>query len=449
MRSITSAVGLVMVCGLGSSGLAAPEPPDFGYVLRNVRRAHPRLFLNEQMLQKIKRVGLTPEQQRWLAALKAKVDGYPAPPPMDDKMVAHMLSEEGGQRYLPQDPPRVFEGNWGYWSAHAALVYLLTGEKEYYDKAVQFLNHAAGIYTVILENGRIPYGRAFERLSALSAYDWLYNDLPQKERAALGRSLFCALHSFYKHWLGKSWYSDELLGWYLGLAFLDTHIEGVDDAACAALLRQEYGRYVELFRTRTAGPDGIGYFYGAIGYVTEHMNEEINFLDSWRAAVGGNFLRHFPTRAYLTNYFLWNTIPSKPKPLCHGWSDAYHVDNAMDTAHRAYLIRVPDLHASLADEIGLEGLTEIAHFQYMPSYETFLATDNLLTAASPLYCSTERSSDSRIQAVLRRLPRARRFPDPVGQIFMNSGWGENDTHALLIAGRQSLLRKHYDENHFT
>ncbi|MBI3946325.1 MAG: heparinase II/III family protein [Armatimonadetes bacterium] len=449
MRTITSAVGLVMAGGLGSSALCAPQPPDFSFVLQNIKPTHPRLFLNQEMLQKIKRERLTPDQQRWLDALRSKVDGYPAPPPIDDKLVAHMLSEEGGRRYLPQHPPRVFEGNWGYWSAHAALAYLLTGERRYYDKAVTLLRHAAGIYTVIFEHERIPCGMAFERLSALSCYDWLYNDLPQQEREALGKSLFASMGSFYRWWMGRSYYTDELLGWYLGLVFLGTGVEGADDATCTSLLQREYGRYVDLFRMRSEGPDGIGYFYGAIGYVTQHMNEEVNFLDCWRTAIGGNFLRYFPTRAYLTNYFLWNTIPADPRPLCHGWSDVFHTDNRMDLGHRSYLIRVPDLHADLADGLNLEGLPEIAQFQCPPSYGMFLGTDNWLSCASPLYFSPHRSSDEQVQATLKRLPRARRFPDPVGHIFMNSGWGENDTHALFIAGRQSPLRKHYDENHFT
>ncbi len=35
---------------------------------------------------------------------------------------------------------------------------------------------------------------------------------------------------------------------------------------------------------------------------------EINFLDSWCSAISGNFLRYFPSRAGIANYFLWNTI---------------------------------------------------------------------------------------------------------------------------------------------
>jgi len=186
------------------------------------------------MLEKIQRKGLTPDQQQWLAALQKRVDSYPAPPELGDKLVAHMLSEAGGRRYggtTTEGGPRVFEGNWGYYSAHAALAYLLTGDKKYYDKAVEFLEHAAGIYTVINTNNRIPYGKAFGRLSTLSAYDWLYNDLPKEQREEIGQSLFASLHSFYKHWRAfrpgnRDIYTDNLMGVALGTGLLGNRRQG-------------------------------------------------------------------------------------------------------------------------------------------------------------------------------------------------------------------------------
>ena len=121
-----------------------PEPPGFTYVLENIRPTHPRLFLNEEMLEKIHRNGLTPEQQEWLTALIDKVDRYPEPPELDEKLVAVMMSDEGGRRYGTESHPRVYEGNWGYCSAHAALAYLLTEERKHYDKAVKYLTTPPG-----------------------------------------------------------------------------------------------------------------------------------------------------------------------------------------------------------------------------------------------------------------------------------------------------------------
>ncbi|MBI3947049.1 MAG: heparinase II/III family protein, partial [Armatimonadetes bacterium] len=460
MATTTLKNGLVALLGLAlagkadAQGAAPPDPPDIEVVLRGIRPTHPRIFLNQEILRKIKEDGLSPEQQRWLSALKEKVDACPAPPPMDDKLVAHFLEGEGGYRRRPQDPRSVYEGDWGYRTAEAALAYVLTGERRYFDRAMSLLRYSVGRYALFADNGAFPTGKAFERLSALSAYDWLYNDLPQPERQAIGAPLFRSLRAFYQRHRDRGGmgiginYHDEILGWYLGLVFLGKGIEGADDAACAALLREEHAQYVAVFRLRSSGRDGV-HLFGALGYVTQLLATEINFLDAWRTAIGGNFLRHFPNRAYLSGYFLWNTIFAGQIPLEYAWSDPYHINNRLDPHHRPYLTRVPDLHADLGDQVDLEGLAEIAQFQWRPGYQQFLAADNWLTVASPLYFPEKALGDAQIQSVMRRLPRARHFPDPVGHTFMNSGWGENDTYAMFIAGRQSFYRKHYDENHFT
>ncbi|MBI3945045.1 MAG: heparinase II/III family protein [Armatimonadetes bacterium] len=457
MRGIFAVLGLALIGEAGAQAAPAPEPPDISYVLRNIKPTHPRLFLNREMLQKIEREGLTPKRQEWLADLKAKVEGCPTPPAIDEELVAFMLSDQGGARYAPQDPPRVYEGDWGYFAARAALAYILTGEKGYYERAFTFLKHAAGIYTVIHENNRIPYGKAFGRLATLTAYDWLYNDLPPQERQTLGQSLFTSLHAFYTYWRGirsgpGDIYTDNLMGWHLGLVFLGSGIEGVDDDACAALLRKEYDLHLAVFSQLSAGPDGV-YLYGAWGYAPQNLQSEVNFMDTWRSAIGGSFARYFPKRSNMAAYFLWNTIaPARRPQLSYGWADEYHTTNRLGTYHWPYLNRAADLYAEMADEVDLDVLRAVSQFEAPLDYQQFLPEHPgacWLTPASPLLISPKVCSEQEIQAALARLPRARHFPDPVGHTFMNSGWGENDTYALFIAGRQSRVRKHYDENHFT
>ncbi|MBI3946418.1 MAG: heparinase II/III family protein [Armatimonadetes bacterium] len=457
MRDVFAVLSLALIGEVSALGAAAAQPPDFSYVLQHIQPTHPRLFLNQEMLQKIKKEGLTQTQEQWLATLKERVDGYPAPPSMDDKLAAFMLGEEGGRRYGPTDPPRVFDGDWGYWSAHAALAYLLTGERRYYDKSVSLLKHAAGIYAVIHDNDRIPYGKAYGRLSAVSTYDWLYNDIPQPERQALGKALFTPLHSFYEFWrrLRKGAgdvYADNLLGWPLGLVFLRSGIEGVSDQLCVDLLRKEYEEQKAMFEELTEGQDGV-WLYGALGYSPQNTQTEINLFDIWRSAIGGNFAGYFPKRANLAEYYLWNTIaPTRRPPQHYGWSDEHHINNLMDQRYWDYLNRVPDLYAGVGGEVDVNALTAIAQFQAPVDPMRFLpksASECWQTPAAPLLMSVKTCSPEEIQKVLARLPRARNFPDPIGHFFMNSGWGENDTYAMFVAGRQTTRRKHFDENHFT
>lgn len=455
-------LSVILVSGFGLAAQdksAAPNPPDIAYVMQNLKRTHPRLFLNQEMLGKVKRDGLTPEQQEWLKKLKKhRVDGYPTPPPIDAKLIEFMLSEKGGRRYS-SGAPRVDTGYWSLYAAHAALVYLLTGERKYYDRAVEFLRHAAGIYKVIIDNKRTPLGHAWDRLLALSAYDWLYNDLPEKDRIEIGQSLFASLNSFFtagKKGLGKSadeyvQYSDDLLGWYLGVVFHGSGIPGVGDDVTAPLLKVEYERYVAAFRKDTSGPDGV-VSRGAIGYAKQLPEVGITFLDSWRTAVGGNFARYFPKHANLAEYFLWNTIPAKPEPREYGWADSYH--DKLRIGPTPYLLRVPDLYADMGDLLDVARLSAIAAFQsglYASghrSFYPFIGTECALTPASPLYMRPTPSA-AEIQAALASLPRARHFAEPVSQTFMNSGWDENATYALFIAGKEAYPRKHWDENHFT
>lgn len=434
--------------------LLVPELADFSYVLRNIRPTHPRIFLNQEILSAIKKEGLSSEQMDWLKELIKRVESYPEPPALDKKLAASLLNDKT-HNYYNNDLPRIDMGHWGTYSAHAALVWLLTDDKKYYTKALDFLNHAAGIFNLVVENKRVPFGHAWPRLAALSAYDWLYNDLPSQDREKTGKLLFKSLEGLYQTskkagggGAGGLTYVDSMLGWYLSIVYLGTGSSGISEDSLIKMLREEYALYGSILRERASGRDGV-HLFGAIGYVSQLLQTEINFIDSWRTAIGDNFFRYIPNRIYLPNYFLWNTIPVRPTLLSYGWSDSYHTNNGMDIYSGPFLIRVKDLITNLEVDVNVEGLEEISQFQVKPGYKGFMDLYSHLTSASPLYFKTKPLPETQIQSVMNRLPRARFFPDPVGQLFMNSGWTENDTYAMFIAGRQSYYRKHYDENHFT
>jgi len=427
-----------------------PEPPAFDEVLKNIRPDHPRLFLNADILQRIKDKGLTPRQQGWLAELKRHVDGYPAPPDIDDRLKRRMLGRPG--HFAKEARPH---GNWEAYAEHAALVYLLTGERKYYDKGVQYLKHVAEAYALIHAAGRVPPGRTYKRTEILSAYDWLYNDLPERERRAIGEALFPAVRACAEYWderLARVLYHDALTRWYLGLVFLGTGIEGAEDAVCTRMLREQYARALSILDEYAPPPDGTK-LWGAIGYTAQLAQGEIRFSDAWRSAIGESFDRYYPHRMNRVEYLLWNTIaPTRDRPFCYGWSDTHHIENLLDRSTVSYLCRAPDLFADAADPVTLDRLTAVAQFQTSTDYflaRCLSATDWPQTAAAPLLMSTREVSGEEIEEALARIPRARYFPHPLGHIFMNSGWGEDDTYCMFVAGRQATRRKHYDENHFT
>ena len=53
---------------------------------------------------------------------------------------------------------------------------------------------------MIHENERIPYGKAFGRLSASQPTTGCTTTFPTKVADSLGKSLFTSLHAFYRHW---------------------------------------------------------------------------------------------------------------------------------------------------------------------------------------------------------------------------------------------------------
>ncbi len=441
--------------GRAARGPRAPLP--FLDVVRLMRRDRPRLFLNREMLDRARREGLSAPQQAWLAELKEGVDRYPDPPALDDAQIARLLG--------PADTSQthaIVAGDWGFYAAHAALVWRLTGDRATFERAAAFLEHAAGVWDAIYRVRRMVSERIFQRLNALSAYDWLYDDLPEARRRAIGRLLFPALNGFYMAtrdlWANRDprdptryqiGYSDAVMGWYLGLGLLGAEIEGLEDDVGVGMLRDGYQRHVKFFDIVESYPDGVIH-RGAIGYFVQGVDCMVNFLDGYRAAIPGDIARAIPNQAVGTvHYLLWNTIaPTRERPLTHGWGDKYHINNELG-GFRSWLMRTADLYAGLGDQVDLEALTAVAQFQMAPDYRTFLTKENYQTPAAPLLMSWRTLPENVVAATIRRLPRARHFPDPIGQTFMNSGWGEDDTYALFIAGRQFMFRKHYDENHFT
>ena len=428
------------------SGSAGSEPPNVSTVLQSIRKDHPRLFLNREILEKAKQEGMTSAQKKWLGALTQQVNRYPSPPGS-----TYRLTLQGG---------RGNDGKWGLYCAHTALVYLLTGEKEYYNKAMALLRYTAGMYSIIHQNKKIPYGRSHMRLGVLSAYDWLYNTMPEDERKSIGKTLFPPLKAFYEHWRNTGYmrnvpinlYTDTVMGWYLGLVFLEAGVEGADEQVCTQLLRDSYEHHLFLFDMLSSGPDGI-YPYSAMAYTTQNIQAEVNFIDSWRAAIGGDFARYHPKRMNMAEYFLSHTItPTRGRGKNYGYGDVYHLHNDMDGYHKHYMARVLDLYGGVLNKAGLGILRTIAQLKAPSDYTWCMRTDWDLcyqTIAAPLLMSNRAQETADLKAGLARLPRARHYPDPIGRTFMNSGWGEHDTYALFVAGMKQSRRKHYDENHFT
>ena len=141
---------------------------------------HPRLFFNDaDFAQMRKRVEKEPglrsvlEYQKFLA----------------DKVFPEEVTAENYQKTPKNGVVWYGQDKLGPPAFRCALVYKLTGEKKYLEKSLRILRAAAKYYNDQYDK-RISIGwYALSRLNALFAYDWLYNDMSEKDRTEIGKDL--------------------------------------------------------------------------------------------------------------------------------------------------------------------------------------------------------------------------------------------------------------------
>jgi heparin/heparan-sulfate lyase len=162
---------------------------------------------------------------------------------------------------------------------------------------------------------------------------------------------------------------------------------------------------------------------------------EFNFFHTFESATAVDIAADWPYVAYLPSYIFWNWLPGGRE---FGYGDAYHTTNLIR-------LRSLNLHLSQIVQFYAESLPECGEFakwllKKMPREESssFPFARFLLTAM-PDVKPAEHPADL--------MPTARHFEE-MGQTFMRSGSGPNDTYALFTAGGILEMHKQYDHNNF-
>jgi len=435
------ALGVVLV-GLAS---ALAQEGDDGWISK-IRKDHPRLFFNKDTWPAVKARALGPEKERY-EEIKKRVDKYPDDPQGRSGGAAADVEEKvGGKVYKMAKAAPAKE--WGKQAMETAFVYLVTGDRKYLEKTKKMLEVSIGVYHKCYAERRAVNWYSTTRVCALAAFDWIYNDLTPEERKAILLPLLKHIDDVQKskpkiHRRNGSSYTSGFYGvrnivWFAGLAAYD---DGIDDALAVKFLKQGYDYNQKLFEYRKtcAGDDG-GLASATVGYaMCAYPWSQFNFLHTWRSAIGENVAPKWPHLAYFPVWIMWNWIPAETRPKEFGSGDTNHYTNNLPW-YSLYGHMSQIMHFYGQSDPDCAALA--AYIRTVVSYQRFAGT-------WPMYpfLMTDIDKAPPPKDPSRLKVYGRHF-ETLGQIFMRSGTGLDDTFCLFTIGSRVPSHKQFDENSF-
>lgn len=400
-----------------------------------IRKDHPRVFFNKESFLKVKALALGDERTTF-DRVKSRVD--------------ELLGKD-----IVFTDPLIVDGNvsinhtYGTRAAEAAFVYLVTEDQNYFTLARNLLEKIVGYYELRNDNKLNVAWHAFSRIHTIMAYDWLFNSLSESDKQSIGTKLFKAIKymlpaenrsDFVKEnrkGIDGGFYGNQVLEWYLGLVF---HGTGIDDENALDIMKTGYESHRKVFeyRTNASGDDG-GSASGTLPYcLPDYPWAEYNFFHSFISATGYNVTTRYDYQANFVNYLYWNTLPQKRE---FGYGDAHHVDNSIDFS-------VLNLHLSQLIYFYGDRFPQHAAVAKWIMNTIYTRPDNESTSF-PLtrFYLTDGYEPSGQLDLTDKMPKARYFEN-MGQFFMRSGSGADDTYATFTVGSTLSNHRHYDNNNF-
>jgi heparin/heparan-sulfate lyase len=389
-----------------------------------IRADHPRLFLNADTWPGVKARALA-EEKEWYERTKRRVDAVFAKPRPDTA------------RDLGPD------------TARAAFVFLVSGDAKYLDHARAGMAESLDMYEQKLADRKPVNWYSTSRVHFVLAWDWLYNDLGEEERTALMTRFVKTLDGVLKirpriHRENYSGYNTGFYGvrntcWFVGCT---VHGTGIEPALVDEWLvwgQRENEKLLE-HRRKACGDDGggasptLGYIFGAYPW------SEQNYLYTWLSATGENMAPDWPHAAWLANYVYWNWIPAKEFPREFGYGDTPHTDNRLPTwqlyTHMANIRHLYGEKAPAAAALAKlvqDSLPE----RHQRHSDTWFIYPFLLTKANVAPAAS----------LPPRTPFARDMAN-MGQVFLRSGTGPDDTYCLFSCGGVLNQHRHFDALNF-
>ena len=423
-----------------SDCMAQQTEPDW---VDQIRPDHPRLFFNADTWPKVLERALTIRLD-YYEAMKVHADGTEPPKHWAEGRNVDPVPlppTRPGSAYRPAD--------WGSHAMSAAFVYRVEPSAERLKQVRDMLWASVDFYHACYAVGMEATYYSISRLGWLAALDWVWNDLDPAERTELGLSILRHVDEVLnkpgviRRSTGtrtSGYYGARNMSLFTGLVL---YKEGVDDEAALEYLLEGWGNYerVMAFRAQQAGDDG-GAASATLGYSFAHYPlAEWNLVYAVRSAAGVDLADETDYLAMMPNYVMWNYIPPG---LEFGYGDNAHTTNRFQTSW---------IHAHMPNIRNLYARTRPQWAQLAASVDEMISGNADFLARGgyipyPLLQTELEEAPEALALEEFNLPMARHF-EAMGQVFMRSGTGIDDTYALFACGGQSSGHRHYDATHFT
>lgn len=420
---------LALFAGAWAGALSGAEVPDWS----RLRTDHPRLYFNADTWPAVQARAEGPCREH-TAAIRKTADN-PQPPSREWSAIERP----------PRRPGSAIDAyDWGDALVALALVQRLDPDPARLERIRDMLQASLDYYHACFAQGKSVNWYARSRMGWLCALDWTWNDLPEDLRVDLARGFLKhvdeAVHGPHKQRQNRGgvrtgYYGDDNLALFTGLALQGT---GADDAMATRLLNEGFETYQKVIahRRQMADDDG-GAASATLGYsVGEYPFAEWDYLHCMASAAGLDRREEMAYVVGFSNYILWNLLPGN---LEFGYGDTPHLHNRLpSTWMHTHLSHLMHVYGALRPEDAALAATLRERFKPYVSGAAWCVYPFVLTdlekAPPPLDLGV--------------LPAARFFP-AMGQVFMRSGAGPEDTYLMLSVDGQTGQHRHYDAGHFT
>ncbi|MBO5724717.1 MAG: hypothetical protein J6S58_07815 [Lentisphaeria bacterium] len=408
--------------------------------IKKLRLDRPRLFLTPAIAKQL-RNNPTAANREYIAMLEKYVDKLPVKP------VIRKHNNSWGE-----------VNDYGHRSSCAALLYLVTGKKKYFTKAINYLEHDTDRYLRRYAQKKAISWYSYSRIGALCTYDWLYNDMIPEQRSRLGGKLLShvidSMDNLKKvlkyNGEGSSgpksgFYGTRNLWWYAGVAFYKTNL---NDVKARELLKRGFADHLQMFqhRVKLAGREG-GPITQSPGYTLEdYWKQEYRFYHSFLAATGENFAERMGALAALPEWIYRSSIPMTDKPGTpavqdFGSGDCSHFNNRY-AMPGSYLAQFPHFYGKRYPKYA--GIARYLQYLYGDKKSNIWGQHIYRNDVYMplLYKHEYKKVDS------PELSNAK-FYRGIGQTYIWGGKRSKDGTAILFTGGgSSLAHKHTDEGNF-